>query len=265
MGTDATERWDLKSFRAWAAPHFKQKPAWTFVPTRRNLTVSPGGEVAWFDEVLGSAAYGQCRGSGVLHRVGGDWKIAHYILSLPVPNDLIDRVVGGTRSWRRAVEAGHSVEAALLPRTVYIVRHAEKVLSGKDPELTPAGHSRAAALARMLPSKGLDHVFATEFKRTRQTVEPAAKIAGQSVKVVSAGDPAGLVRRLMAMESGATALVAGHSNTIGPILVALGLKGKVTITEQQHDDLFVVSLDHAGVPSLQHLQHRVTPPGAGKK
>ena len=124
---------------------------------------------------------------------------------------------------------------------------------------------RAAALARMLPSKGLDHVFATEFKRTRQTVEPAAKIAGQSVKVVSAGDPAGLVRRLMAMESGATALVAGHSNTIGPILVALGLKGKVTITEQQHDDLFVVSLDHAGVPSLQHLQHRVTPPGAGKK
>ena len=34
-----------------------------------------------------------CRGSGVLINEGNTWKIAHYVLSMTVPNDYTDEVV----------------------------------------------------------------------------------------------------------------------------------------------------------------------------
>jgi hypothetical protein len=34
-----------------------------------------------------------CRGSGVLIKEGKNWKIAHYVLSMTIPNDTIDEVV----------------------------------------------------------------------------------------------------------------------------------------------------------------------------
>lgn len=93
LGTDATERWDVTAFRAFAHPYFAKGKAWTFVPHDRYVILSPGGDVAWFDEKLDSATYGECRGSGVLRLVNGTWKIAHYNLTIPVPNDLADAVV----------------------------------------------------------------------------------------------------------------------------------------------------------------------------
>src|SRR5256885_818553 len=68
LGTDATERWDLASFRAFAHPYFAKGKAWTFTPRNRHVTFSPAGDVAWFDESLDSASYGECRGSGVLRK-----------------------------------------------------------------------------------------------------------------------------------------------------------------------------------------------------
>lgn len=93
LGTDATERWDLASFRAFAHPYFAKGTAWTFVPRDRHVDFSPRGDVAWFDEKLDSASYGECRGSGVLRRIDGEWKIAHYNLTIPIPNDLAKDVV----------------------------------------------------------------------------------------------------------------------------------------------------------------------------
>ncbi|HEY0140022.1 MAG TPA: nuclear transport factor 2 family protein [Thermoanaerobaculia bacterium] len=94
LGTDATERWDLPSFRAFAHPYFAKGTAWTFTPRERHVMFSPRGDVAWFDEKLQSASYGECRGTGVVRKVGGEWKIAHYNLTIPIPNDLAKSVVG---------------------------------------------------------------------------------------------------------------------------------------------------------------------------
>lgn len=91
LGTDATERWNIASFREFAHPYFAKGKAWTFVPRDRHVTVR--GDIAWFDEKLDSASYGECRGSGVLRRIDGQWKIAHYNLTIPIPNDLADSVV----------------------------------------------------------------------------------------------------------------------------------------------------------------------------
>jgi ketosteroid isomerase-like protein len=95
LGTDATERWDRDAFRAFAHPYFAKGKAWTFTPRHRNVIVH--GDVAWFDESLDSASYGECRGTGVLRRIGGEWKIAHYNLTIPIPNALAKEFVGRIR------------------------------------------------------------------------------------------------------------------------------------------------------------------------
>lgn len=93
LGTDASERWDLASFRAFAHPYFAKGKAWTFVPRDRHVQASPNGDVVWFDEKLDSTSYGECRGSGVLRHTRDGWKIAHYNLTIPIPNDLAKTVV----------------------------------------------------------------------------------------------------------------------------------------------------------------------------
>jgi ketosteroid isomerase-like protein len=93
LGTDATERWDLAGFRAFAHPYFAAGKAWTFVPRDRHVVIAGDGNTAWFDELLDSASYGVCRGSGVLRNVGGEWKIAQYNLSIPIPNALAKKFV----------------------------------------------------------------------------------------------------------------------------------------------------------------------------
>ena len=93
LGTDATERWDLAAFRDFAHPYFEKGKAWTFVPRERHVIFAPDGNTAWFDEKLDSASYGDCRGTGVVRRIDGEWRIAHYNLTIPIPNDLAGRVV----------------------------------------------------------------------------------------------------------------------------------------------------------------------------
>jgi hypothetical protein len=102
LGTDATERWTKKEFLAYAKPFFDQGRGWTYFPRpgTRHIAVSQDGNTAWFDEALDNAKYGECRGTGVLLRTGSDWKIAQYSLSVPVPNDLLEKVVAMIREQK---------------------------------------------------------------------------------------------------------------------------------------------------------------------
>lgn len=93
VGTDATERWTLDAFRAYAREPFTRASAWTYVPLERHVEVAPGGELAWFYERLSNAKYGETRGSGVLVRRGGRWLVAHYVLSFAIPNGAAGAVV----------------------------------------------------------------------------------------------------------------------------------------------------------------------------
>jgi hypothetical protein len=95
LGTDATERWTVQEFRAYAHPYFAAGRGWTYVVRSgtRHCEFDPTGRVAWFDEILDNAHYGETRGTGVLRLIDGDWKIAQYHLTIPVPNALADSVV----------------------------------------------------------------------------------------------------------------------------------------------------------------------------
>ncbi len=97
LGTDPGERWTAEAFHEWARPYFARGKAWSFTARERHVAVSEDGRTAWFDEKLDTANMGECRGSGVLTRVGGAWKIALYDLSIPIPNPLTKTVVGLVR------------------------------------------------------------------------------------------------------------------------------------------------------------------------
>ncbi|HEY6907770.1 MAG TPA: nuclear transport factor 2 family protein [Myxococcales bacterium] len=85
LGTDASERWDVPSFRAYAHPYFARGKAWSFRGVRRR--VAARGEVAWFEEDLETQNLGPARGSGVMVRSDGRWLIEQYVLSVVIPNE----------------------------------------------------------------------------------------------------------------------------------------------------------------------------------
>lgn len=88
MGTDASERWSVDDFKAFAEPYFSQGRGWTYHMEDRNIFVASDGRTAWFDEALRHDIYGTCRGTGVLVLTDGAWRIVQYNLTFPIPNDL---------------------------------------------------------------------------------------------------------------------------------------------------------------------------------
>lgn len=102
LGTDATERWTRDEFRAYAGPYFDAGRGWTYTPRERHVFVGPDRRTAWFDERLWNDKYGECRGTGALLEVAGEWKIAHYNLTLPVPNEIAAEVVERIREHGEA-------------------------------------------------------------------------------------------------------------------------------------------------------------------
>ncbi len=92
IGTDATENWNKQKFKIWAKPYFDKGTTWNFTSLQRSIYFDQTGNVAWFDELL-KTQMKICRGSGVLTRQGNDWKIQQYVLSMTIPNNLVDTVV----------------------------------------------------------------------------------------------------------------------------------------------------------------------------
>lgn len=102
MGTDASEYWTKSEFKTWSQPYFDRGKAWSFTPKQRNIYFSDQANVAWFDEVLETPNLGPSRGTGVVTWNGNAWKIAHYNLSIPIPNDIVDDVVNQVEDYHNS-------------------------------------------------------------------------------------------------------------------------------------------------------------------
>lgn len=94
IGTDATERWTVPEFKKYAKEAFDAGHGWTYVPQSRHITVESGKtpHVAWFDELLKNQDFGVTRGTGVLMKIDGEWRVEQYSLSLPIPNEAIYKI-----------------------------------------------------------------------------------------------------------------------------------------------------------------------------
>ncbi|MFD2822370.1 nuclear transport factor 2 family protein [Lacinutrix iliipiscaria] len=91
IGTDATENWKNDAFKAFCKPYFDKGKAWSFTPIERHVYLSEDKTIAWFDELLDTQMK-ICRGSGVMKQEGNTWKVAHYVLSIAIPNDNVNQV-----------------------------------------------------------------------------------------------------------------------------------------------------------------------------
>ena len=129
---------------------------------------------------------------------------------------------------------------ARQPATVLIVRHAEKAASGgSDPDLSPAGVARANALAAVAQHAGVEAVYVTQYKRTKETAAPL----GVPVVVVpiNLNAPGDYPKRLAdAIGSHKVVLVVSHSNAIPALVEQLAHVNVPPIGDAEYDRLYVV-------------------------
>ena len=146
--------------------------------------------------------------------------------------------------------------AIAQPSTVILVRHAEKASQTEsDPTLSEAGAQRARDLAAALADAGVTTVITTQFQRTRLTAAPLVDAIKPKTIVVPvtgslATHIADILAAVMARPSGEVVLVVGHSNTIAPIVAALGGPKMPNLCDSQYSKMFILEMTGANPPRL---------------
>jgi len=142
------------------------------------------------------------------------------------------------------------------PVTVFVVRHAEKATDDpRDPNLSEAGRQRAVELARVLGDAGVTALFASEYRRTQQTLAPLAQARGLTTTVIGAGAMDSLVARLVGLPPGSRAVVASHSNLVNLIVKQLSGVEVKPLTDADYDRLYVVTLTGQGTGTVTVLRY----------
>ena len=147
--------------------------------------------------------------------------------------------------------------AAAAQPAVFLIRHAERAdggmaAPGADPDLSDAGRARAESLATVLKDARITQIFVSPLKRTQQTAAPIARLLGLEPSVVPPEDAAGLASRIKA--AAGNVLVVGHSNTLPPLVKALGVVEPIAIGDAEFDHLFIVT--RGATPSLLRIRYR---------
>jgi len=140
--------------------------------------------------------------------------------------------------------------------TVILVRHAEKNPEPKDdPDLSPEGFARAQEIARVVGGAGINSIFATQYKRTQQTVKPLSDRIGVPVTLLQSNETDELVKRIQTNLRGQTIFIAGHNNTVPAIVTALSGETYSTIPESEFDNLFIVTIYRFGKAKVVKLKY----------
>jgi len=157
--------------------------------------------------------------------------------------------------------AGFSADVGAVDQPsliVILVRHAEKTIvppENKDPDLSPAGLSRAQELAKMFGNTGIAAIYVTQFKRTQQTVKPLADKIGIPVTQVEAKKTAQLVKQIRARNAGQVIFIAGHNNSVPEIIRAFGGPQLPIIPETEYDNLYILTVQSDGSAKLLKLRY----------
>ncbi len=102
LGTDEWERWPKHpDFTEYVGSRFKNGVGWNYKSVERTVSISASTDIAWFDEVLFSEQNGRFRGTGVLSRQDGTWKVAHYAMSFLILNENWEEVIELTSDTKK--------------------------------------------------------------------------------------------------------------------------------------------------------------------
>ncbi len=139
---------------------------------------------------------------------------------------------------------------ASCSRTIYVVRHAEKVAAGdttvmfspSNPPLSEAGKVRAIVLREELDNKKIRHIYSTNYLRTVSTAQPLVEVTGIQVKLYNTRDSLSHMVEEVRNLKGNT-LIVGHSNTVDDIVNKLTGENSIPgdLSETQYDNLFILT------------------------
>ena len=90
LGTAPNERWNKTEFASFSKPYFDKGKAWDFKPSNRKWVIKKN--IAWFDEDLDTWMKG-CRGSGIIEKQKGEWKLVYYNLTVLIENEKIKEFI----------------------------------------------------------------------------------------------------------------------------------------------------------------------------
>jgi phosphohistidine phosphatase SixA len=111
----------------------------------------------------------------------------------------------------------------------------------------------------MLADAGVTVACRSDAARTGETLAPLAKALGELRIETVGGAPdahvAGVVQVIEAVPDEAVAVVVGHSNTVGPILAALGANSQPEIGPDEFDRLFILFRGPGGARRLLSLRY----------
>ncbi len=145
--------------------------------------------------------------------------------------------------------------------TIIFVRHAEKAaVPEEDPPLSAAGQRRVAELTRQLVDAdvvaGIDAVYTTDFRRTRETARPIADALDLPVNTYDAADTETVLEDILRDHKGKIVLVVAHSNTVPELIANLGASKKVPpIAEDEYDNLYLISIPWFGKTKTIRLRY----------
>ena len=141
--------------------------------------------------------------------------------------------------------------------TVILVRHAEKKLEpdNPDPDLTPEGVARSQEIARVFGDAGVNAIYATQYKRTQQTVKPLADKLALTVNRVDAKETAELVKQIRSRNPGQVVFIAGHNNSVPEIIAAMGGPHLPIIPETEYDNLYILNVYGDGAARLIKMKY----------
>jgi phosphohistidine phosphatase SixA len=161
----------------------------------------------------------------------------------PAASSAASRVAGADHhaDWADTAAPLYDPQGELT--VVYLVRHAEKD-SGSDPGLTEQGAARALKGAEELQHVHFDAIYATSYRRTRETVAPSAAMRGMPIGVDL--DPEDeLAQHILDNHVGDTILHSGHSFTVKDFMDALGLQDVPNVSG--YGQLWTLRIDAEGV------------------
>ena len=140
-------------------------------------------------------------------------------------------------------------------RTIFLVRHADKISNAYDSALSDQGLERAKCLADMLVDSHVEQIFTSDLQRTQQTAGPLVARVNIKPVVIFNGAPDDLVDAIRASKA-ATILVVWHGGTLPKVLRALGGPEVPAIGDSEYDRFFVLTLadsgDHPRVTFLRY-------------
>jgi phosphohistidine phosphatase SixA len=138
-------------------------------------------------------------------------------------------------------------------RTIFFVRHADKVSDDTDASLSDAGHRRAACLANTLADAHIEQIFTSDLQRTQQTASPLAEKLHLKPVAIPLSQPEKLIEAIRSGKA-ENVLVVWHDQTLPGILRALGAPEITPIAHTEYDRFLILTL----AAGKKHSEPRLT-------